>query len=105
MESLVGRMRRARTPSTRLTSAFRSVADFSRFTDALAAACKSVIAAEPEITRFDTIAGDGDCGLTLKSGAEGVLALVKSPEFEKYQTDAVGAILEVAKVVSHASRQ
>jgi dihydroxyacetone kinase len=31
--------------------------------------------AEPEITRLDTIAGDGDCGLTLKAGAEGLFVI------------------------------
>lgn len=34
-------------------------------------ACESVIRAEPEITRLDTITGDGDCGDTLKAGANG----------------------------------
>lgn len=34
-------------------------------------ALESVIAAEPEITRFDTVVGDGDCGIGLKRGAEG----------------------------------
>jgi len=29
-------------------------------------AAKALIKAEPEITRMDSIAGDGDCGLTLK---------------------------------------
>jgi dihydroxyacetone kinase len=29
-------------------------------------AAKALISAEPEITRMDSIAGDGDCGLTLK---------------------------------------
>jgi dihydroxyacetone kinase len=29
-------------------------------------AVKALIVAEPEITRMDSIAGDGDCGLTLK---------------------------------------
>jgi len=29
-------------------------------------AAKALIMAEPEITRMDSIAGDGDCGLTLK---------------------------------------
>lgn len=36
--------------------------DYATFEEALTAACKRVIEAEPEITRFDTIAGDGDCG-------------------------------------------
>lgn len=29
-------------------------------------AAQALISAEPEITRMDSIAGDGDCGLTLK---------------------------------------
>lgn len=36
--------------------------DYASFEKALTAACHRVIEAEPEITRFDTIAGDGDCG-------------------------------------------
>lgn len=31
----------------------------------------AVIEAEPEVTRFDTVVGDGDCGDTLKRGAQG----------------------------------
>lgn len=42
-------------------------------TAALTAGLKSVIDAEPEITKFDTIVGDGDCGTGLKRGAEGEL--------------------------------
>ena len=40
---------------------------------ALETALENVIAAEPEVTRFDTVAGDGDCGIGLKRGAEGKL--------------------------------
>ncbi|KAG9019187.1 Dihydroxyacetone kinase 2 [Tulasnella sp. 427] len=42
------------------------------FIEAIKRAADQVIAAEPEITRQDQIAGDGDAGLTLKAGAEGV---------------------------------
>lgn len=38
---------------------------------AFSRALASVIAAEPEITKFDTVVGDGDCGIGLKRGAEG----------------------------------
>lgn len=41
------------------------------FTAAIQRACNNLISAEPEITHMDTIAGDGDCGLTLKAGALG----------------------------------
>jgi dihydroxyacetone kinase len=36
---------------------------------AIRRACEAVSRAEPELTKMDLIAGDGDCGLTLKSGA------------------------------------
>jgi dihydroxyacetone kinase len=32
---------------------------------------KRLIEAEPDVTRYDTIVGDGDCGIGLKRGAEG----------------------------------
>jgi len=36
------------------------------FTEKVRRAAHALISAEPEITRLDTIVGDGDCGLTLK---------------------------------------
>jgi dihydroxyacetone kinase len=38
------------------------------FTTSIERACRALIAAEAEITRMDSIVGDGDCGLTLKVG-------------------------------------
>lgn len=32
---------------------------------------ESLIAAEPEVTRYDTVVGDGDCGIGLRRGADG----------------------------------
>ncbi|KAK8044205.1 Dolichyl-phosphate-mannose--protein mannosyltransferase 1 [Apiospora rasikravindrae] len=29
---------------------------------------------EPDVTRYDTVVGDGDCGIGLKRGAEGILS-------------------------------
>uniref|UniRef100_A0A8H7K2P1 Dihydroxyacetone kinase n=1 Tax=Bionectria ochroleuca TaxID=29856 RepID=A0A8H7K2P1_BIOOC len=43
----------------------------------ISSACQSAIAAEPFITKADTIVGDGDCGLTLKRGSEAVLKLIE----------------------------
>ncbi|KAF5724057.1 dihydroxyacetone kinase [Fusarium mundagurra] len=34
---------------------------------------QKVIEAEPEVTHYDTIVGDGDCGIGLKRGAEAIL--------------------------------
>ncbi|KAJ5050689.1 uncharacterized protein L3040_002564 [Drepanopeziza brunnea f. sp. 'multigermtubi'] len=41
----------------------------------LTAGLERLIAAEPDVTRYDTVVGDGDCGIGLKRGAEAVLAL------------------------------
>jgi triose/dihydroxyacetone kinase / FAD-AMP lyase (cyclizing) len=43
---------------------------------ALSIALNRLIAAEPEITKYDTIVGDGDCGIGLKRGAEGELGYI-----------------------------
>ena len=40
--------------------------DPSAFIESIRRAANALIKAEPEITRMDSIAGDGDCGLTLK---------------------------------------
>jgi dihydroxyacetone kinase len=37
----------------------------------LTSGLRNVITVEPEVTRFDTVVGDGDCGIGLKRGAEG----------------------------------
>lgn len=39
----------------------------------LRSACEALIAAEPDLTRWDTQMGDGDCGLTLQTGARALL--------------------------------
>ncbi|EME79739.1 uncharacterized protein MYCFIDRAFT_81211 [Pseudocercospora fijiensis CIRAD86] len=36
-------------------------------------ACHALITSEPTITEYDTIVGDGDCGQTLRSGAQTIL--------------------------------
>ncbi|KAI1100752.1 dihydroxyacetone kinase [Jackrogersella minutella] len=52
-------------------------ADASAFVNTLASGLHAVIAAEPEVTRYDTVVGDGDCGIGLKRGAEAVLKHLK----------------------------
>jgi dihydroxyacetone kinase len=50
-----------------------AASDRTRFIAAITSACRALIEAEPEITRQDVIAGDGDAGLTLLAGAQGKL--------------------------------
>ncbi len=45
--------------------------DVRGFERSVERACNALDKAEPEITKMDTIAGDGDCGLTLQTGANG----------------------------------
>lgn len=52
---------------------------FSVTAMALATACVEKLAqAEPLLTKYDTIVGDGDCGITMKRGATEVLSRLQS---------------------------
>jgi triose/dihydroxyacetone kinase / FAD-AMP lyase (cyclizing) len=66
-------------------------------TKALQTALERVIKAEPEITRYDTVVGDGDCGIGLKRGAEGILnhinGATKQPDAALY-LDKIISIVE-----------
>lgn len=48
-----------------------SSVDYSLASSALTTALHRLIVAEPDVTNYDTIVGDGDCGIGLKRGAEG----------------------------------
>ncbi|GAA5940291.1 uncharacterized protein JCM15063_002590 [Sporobolomyces koalae] len=71
--------------------------DSKVFIAAIENALKSVIEAEPEITRYDTIAGDGDAGLTLKAGAEAILDKISQNAIS--DRDVVQAMVECSEVV------
>ncbi|CAK7201194.1 dihydroxyacetone kinase Dak1 [Sporothrix eucalyptigena] len=53
-------------------------ADPAAYRAALEHGLKRVIAAEPEITQYDTVVGDGDCGTGMKRGAEAILEHLSS---------------------------
>ncbi|KAK5993449.1 Dihydroxyacetone kinase 1 [Cladobotryum mycophilum] len=67
--------------------------DAAQATAALTNALKQVISAEPEITRYDTVVGDGDCGIGLKRGAEAVLKHISQNPFTG------DAVVDVASLV------
>jgi len=56
----------------------------------LRAACEALIEAEPDLTKWDMIMGDGDCGETLKIGASAVLSAVDAGRIA-----ARGSVVEV----------
>ena len=71
-------------------------ADPSAFISAVERACNALIQAESEITRMDTIAGDGDCGLTLKGGATAVLQTIK--EGKVSGEDIISSLIAISQV-------
>lgn len=42
--------------------------------------CKAAIAAEPNLTKWDTVLGDGDCGEAVKGVSEGMRIPPPSPK-------------------------
>lgn len=66
----------------------------------LGSGLKSVIAAEPQVTHYDTIVGDGDCGVGLKRGAESVLKLLDDPS-SKLNDDLVTSVNRIATIIEN----
>ncbi|EFX04314.1 dihydroxyacetone kinase [Grosmannia clavigera kw1407] len=69
---------KATAPATSATTATATAksglyADPAMVRTVLERGLQRVVAAEPEITHYDTIVGDGDCGTGMKRGAEAVL--------------------------------
>ncbi|KAK4155467.1 Dak1 domain-containing protein [Chaetomidium leptoderma] len=60
---------------------------------ALTQALETVVAIEPEVTRYDTVVGDGDCGIGLKRGAEAILKHLQSHPLSG------DAVVDVATIV------
>ncbi|THY20502.1 dihydroxyacetone kinase [Aureobasidium pullulans] len=60
----------------------------------LKAGLERVIVAEPDVTHYDTIVGDGDCGIGLKRGAESVLQLIAS------DLDTQDAVIFMDRIIS-----
>ena len=50
----------------------------TKLRSALEPALKKLVEAEAEVTKYDSVVGDGDCGIGLKRGAEGVLKVLPS---------------------------
>lgn len=65
---------------------------------ALKAGLEKMMAIEAEVTRYDTIVGDGDCGIGLKRGAEAVLKELGSGS---NPDDAVAFVNKIVPVVEN----
>lgn len=60
----------------------------------LRSACEAVMAAEPDLTKWDTAMGDGDCGETLKTGASCLVAALDDPAKQLAADGSVVAVLQ-----------
>ncbi|PHH84907.1 hypothetical protein CDD83_1191 [Cordyceps sp. RAO-2017] len=60
-------------------------------------ACDRLVEAEPDLTRWDTLMGDGDCGETLKTGATSMLAALDRGLAR--QGSVVQVLLELEEIV------
>jgi triose/dihydroxyacetone kinase / FAD-AMP lyase (cyclizing) len=62
--------------------------DPEAFVQAIGRACNALIKAEPEITKMDVVAGDGDCGTTLKASEIRSFGLLSfSADFPRYHAE------------------
>ncbi|KAB8360712.1 hypothetical protein FH972_024448 [Carpinus fangiana] len=60
-------------PEKKLDAATDLAVEPKLLESALRSACNAVIEREPDLTKWDTVMGDGDCGETLKTGATSLL--------------------------------
>lgn len=68
--------------------------DASIASKALQTGLEYVIAVEPDVTRYDSVVGDGDCGIGLKRGAEAIIDHLKSNPLTG------DAVVDTANIVS-----
>ncbi|RPA79796.1 dihydroxyacetone kinase [Ascobolus immersus RN42] len=69
------------------------------FKESVSAGLQAVISAEAQITKYDDVVGDGDCGTTFKRGAEAVLSFLQD---DRLPDDPVVAMTEIANTVEKA---
>ncbi|KAL8767153.1 MAG: hypothetical protein Q9209_006244 [Squamulea sp. 1 TL-2023] len=70
--------------------------DPSLLNSSLRSGLHKLIASEAEVTRYDSIVGDGDCGVGLKRGAEGILQYLENDEIP---ADVMMSLTKIAGIV------
>ncbi|KAL8657607.1 MAG: hypothetical protein Q9226_001750 [Calogaya cf. arnoldii] len=70
--------------------------DPSKLRSSLQSALDKLISCEAEVSRYDSIVGDGDCGVGLKRGAEGIKQYL---EEEDTPADALSFLTKIAGIV------
>ncbi|CAL8574589.1 dihydroxyacetone kinase Dak1 [Xanthoria parietina] len=70
--------------------------DPSALKSSLKSGLNKLISCEAEVTRYDSIVGDGDCGVGLKRGAEGINQYLEEVDIP---TDALLSLTKIASIV------
>jgi len=65
---------------------------------ALKAGLDRLITVEPDVTKYDTIVGDGDCGIGLKRGAEAILKMLETAKSTDDVLILLNNIIQVVEV-------
>ncbi|KAK9688622.1 hypothetical protein K7432_014351 [Basidiobolus ranarum] len=66
---------------------------------AIISACEAAIKEEPKITDYDTIWGDGDCGLTLKGGASAIKKAIEANQVPFDDKNPAATIMKLSEIV------
>ncbi|MCH1866631.1 dihydroxyacetone kinase family protein [Nocardioides sp. CFH 31398] len=96
-QGMVAEARAVPAPAEEEPATGEHLAEDSPVRRALVAACESLKAAEPELTRLDSEVGDGDLGTGLERGATAVLS-----EIDRYAADPVGALRDTSATLRRA---
>jgi hypothetical protein len=57
----------------------------------------NIIEAEPEVTKYDTLVDDSNCGLCLKTGAEAVVSHIQSASLST--SDVIQLVTSIAHMI------
>ncbi|WWC92347.1 dihydroxyacetone kinase [Kwoniella dendrophila CBS 6074] len=81
------------------TGGAKLVVDPKPIREALKTAAENVLALEPQLTKWDTIVGDGDCGETCALGAKGVLEALNNDKKLGLNGDLITLFRDLTQVI------
>ncbi|CAG8820352.1 30252_t:CDS:2 [Gigaspora margarita] len=67
------------------------------FESTLKSVCNAIILAEPDITHYDTVLGDGDCGITVKNSAIDIIKALEECQITTH--DLVEATVQIGDIL------
>ncbi|KAK7031074.1 hypothetical protein VNI00_013674 [Paramarasmius palmivorus] len=62
-------------------------------------ACRKVLSVEGELTEYDTVVGDGDCGVTFARGANAIISVLESGELNVGSMDSSELVAKLGDIL------